>query len=110
MAMEAKYQFNYAKGEPCLVNAEAVYSAIMESGRDLLGKDKVIELSDPSMGSEDFALFAEKVPGALFRLGVGNPMKNIIYPLHHKLFDIDEDALVIGTKIMATSTIRLLKQ
>ena len=110
MAMEAKYQFNYAKGEPCLVNAEAVYSAIMESGRDLLGKDKVIELSDPSMGSEDFALFAEKVPGALFRLGVGNPMKNIIYPLHHKLFDIDEDALLIGTKIMASSTIRLLKQ
>jgi metal-dependent amidase/aminoacylase/carboxypeptidase family protein len=62
------------------------------------------------MGSEDFALFAEKVPGALFRLGVGNPMKNIIYPLHHKLFDIDEDALLIGTKIMASSTIRLLKQ
>lgn len=110
MAMGASYQFNYAKGEPSLVNAEAVYSAIMESGRDILGKDNVIELSEPTMGSEDFALFAEKVPGALFRLGVGNPVKKIIYPLHHKLFDIDEDALLIGTKIMASSTIRLLKQ
>ena len=78
--------------------------------RDILEKDKVIELSEPTMGSEDFALFAEKIPGALFRLGVSNPEKNIIYPLHHKLFDIDEDALFVGTKVMACSAIRLLGQ
>lgn len=110
MAMGAGYQFDFVKGEPSLMNDETVYSAIMESGRDILGKDNVIELSEPTMGSEDFALFAEKVPGALFRLGVSNPEKNIIYPLHHKLFDIDEDALLVGTKVMVSTAIRLLRQ
>ena len=110
MAMGAGYQFDFVNGEPCLMNDKTVYSAIMESGRDILGNNKVIELSEPTMGSEDFALFAEKVPGALFRLGVNNPEKNIIHPLHHKLFDIDEDALLIGTKVMASSAIRLLRQ
>jgi amidohydrolase len=110
MAMGANYQFNFAQGEPCLINAESVNSTIMECGRDLLGKDNVIALSEPSMGSEDFALFAEKVPGALFRLGVGNPEKKIIYPLHHNLFDIDEDALLVGAKMMAGSAIRLLNE
>ncbi len=110
MSMGAGYQFDFVKGEPCLMNDETVYSAIMESGRDILGNNKVIELSEPTMGSEDFALFAEKVPGALFRLGVSNREKNIIYPLHHKLFDIDEDALLVGTKVMACSAVRLLEQ
>lgn len=110
MAMGAGYQFDFVKGEPSLMNDETVYSAIMESGRDILGKDNVIELSEPTMGSEDFALFAEKVPGALFRLGVSNPEKNIIHPLHHKLFDIDEDALLVGTKVMVSTAIRLLRQ
>ena len=40
---------------------------------ELLGPENVVELSEPTMGAEDFAFYLEKVPGAMCRLGTGCP-------------------------------------
>ena len=50
---------------------------------------------------EDFAFFAQAVPGAMCFLGTGNPAKDTEYPLHSTNFDIDEEALSIGTALQA---------
>jgi len=54
---------------------------------------------EPVMGSEDFALFTEKVPGAIFRIGCSNKEKGMIYPLHSPNFDLDETSLVHGLEV-----------
>jgi metal-dependent amidase/aminoacylase/carboxypeptidase family protein len=50
--------------------------------------------------TEDFALFLEYDPGAMFLLGVANPAKGFSGVPHSPDFDADEDAILIGTKAM----------
>ena len=60
------------------------------------------------MGGEDFACYLEKVPGAMFRLGVGNKKIGADKPWHHPAFIIDEAAIKIGIETMAATVINLL--
>ena len=64
----------------------------------------------PLMGSEDFSMFLNKVPGAFFFLGVGNKKKGITYPYHSPLFDLDEDALAIGVRLHSGLVMAYLNQ
>jgi amidohydrolase len=109
-AMGGSYEFTFTQGNPSVVNDEEIASLIITSAKDILGDDKVVELEEPTMGGEDFSLFTERIPGSFFRLGTSNPEKGIIHPLHHRLFDVDEDALLVGVKVMAWSVIRFLKE
>ncbi len=61
------------------------------------------------MGGEDFACYLEKVPGAMFRLGVGNKKIGADKPWHHPAFMVDEDAIGIGINTMAATVINLLQ-
>lgn len=62
------------------------------------------------MGGEDFAYFLNEVPGAMFRLGVGNKKKGFTYPWHHPRFDLDEDALWTGAAVLARAAIVCLEE
>lgn len=53
------------------------------------------------MVTEDFSQYQHKVPDVMLWLGKGNHERGIVHPLHSDRFDIDEDALVYGTAIMA---------
>jgi amidohydrolase len=50
----------------------------------------------PTMGGEDFAYFAQRVPGLLIRLGVRSESAGAVHPAHSALFRIDEAALPVG--------------
>lgn len=65
--------------------------------------DLGVELQEPApvMVTEDFALFQQRIPGALLWLGVGNPALGITHPLHSDHFDIDETALATGSAALA---------
>jgi metal-dependent amidase/aminoacylase/carboxypeptidase family protein len=62
------------------------------------------------MGGEDFAYFAEEVPGVTMFVGVGNPAKGKTAGLHTTAFDIDEDALKVGVAAMAYSAYKYLEK
>ncbi|MFC2163565.1 M20 family metallopeptidase [Acidobacteriota bacterium] len=49
---------------------------------------------------EDFALFLEKIPGAMFYLGGSNTPSGIIAAPHNPNFCVDEHALLVGIKGM----------
>jgi amidohydrolase len=55
----------------------------------------------PTMGGEDFAYFAERVPGLLIRHGIRNAVKGSVHPGHSALFRLDEDALGYGIATLA---------
>ena len=48
------------------------------------------------MGSDDFANYAEKIPGVYFFLCTNNPEKGITQANHNPEFDIDESVLWKG--------------
>lgn len=87
-------------GYPVLVNhvgAARLGECVAER---VVGRSGVTRDLPPSLGAEDFAYYAEKVPAALFRLGLRPHGAGDDYPgLHEPLFDFNDDALPIGMQM-----------
>ncbi|MCF8039181.1 MAG: amidohydrolase, partial [Desulfohalobiaceae bacterium] len=86
------------EGVPPNVNDPKVSRFLAAAAEAVLGKERVL-LESPSMGGEDFALFTQRVPGAMIRIGSGNRTDGKIHPLHSPYFDIDEASLVHGVRV-----------
>ncbi len=89
----------------CGVDNDPVLSDLVRRAAiEVLGEDTVETISRPSMGSEDFAMYLDHIPGVMFRLGCARDA-DAHHVLHTATFDIDEEAIRIGTKILARSVV-----
>ncbi|HOX30993.1 MAG TPA: amidohydrolase [Spirochaetales bacterium] len=88
-----KSEFRWLGGYPPLVNDEAASLAAEAAARALLGAERVVRLSRPIMGAEDFSYYLEKVPGCFWFLNTQAPERGICYPNHNPRFDLDESLL-----------------
>ncbi len=59
-----------------------------------------VESPPPTMGAEDFAYFAQRVPGVHVRLGIRSEKAGAIHPGHSPQFRLDEDALPVGVQTL----------
>jgi amidohydrolase len=57
---------------------------------------------EPQMVAEDFPFYGQKAPYFFFLLGTRNDAKGIASVNHTTTFDVDEDALPLGVRAMAT--------
>lgn len=96
----ASFEFKYTPGYPVLINPPQATDLARNTIAGMFGRPAVLEIKKPLMGAEDFAFYLEKVPGSFLRLGIRNPKKKAIYPWHHPQFNIDEDAIKIGTSLL----------
>jgi amidohydrolase len=95
----ADYTFSYRKGAPSLYNHPELAKIMLPTLLKVLGEEQVKELS-PQMVAEDFSYFGQEIPGFYFFLGVKNPAKETIAPLHNPYFNPDERSIALGIKIM----------
>lgn len=105
----ARYDINYERGVPTVQNSQQLSQLIEVAAQEAWGYEGVQVLPEPSLGSEDFSLYLEHAPGAMFRLGVGRKDKPN-YPLHHPQFAVDESAIVTGVVTMAYAAYRYWQQ
>jgi amidohydrolase len=96
----ASCEVNYRRGVPSVQNDLKLTRLLEKVSKEALGEEKVMLLSEPSLGAEDFSVYLQHAPGAMFRLGVGKA-NQINYPLHHPLFDADESAIMTGVITLA---------
>ncbi len=108
-SMGGKGEVFIEPGYTALINDDDMVDLVKRNAENILGKERVRIIKEPSLGVEDFAYFLEKAPGAYFRLGCGNIEKGIIHDGHHCLFDIDEDCLSIGTALQVQNVLEVLK-
>jgi amidohydrolase len=94
----ATAEVEWANAMPAVRNDADVVARAHAVLADQLGVVSVRRLTDPPMTTDDFALYAERVPGLYFKLGVAGPEG--CHPLHHSLFDVDERALAAGVDTM----------
>jgi metal-dependent amidase/aminoacylase/carboxypeptidase family protein len=67
-----------------------------------LGADQVLALRRMHLFSgEDFALFAQRAPGAMFLVGVANAERGIVGAPHFPDFDLDEAAIPLATRALS---------
>lgn len=93
----------YVRGVPPVVNEHASTRALGEAVETVLGRDALVATSQ-SLGGEDFAWYLEGVPGAMARLGTRTP-GGPTYDLHRGDLRVDERAISIGAKVLATAAL-----
>ena len=98
---ELDYHFSYPVARNDADAAEFALGVIGE----LFGEENVVELTDSSMGAEDFAFFLEHVPGAFIWLGVGD-----VSGLHTPKFAFDEEILSQGSALLAALALKSLSE
>lgn len=103
-----KLDVSFEGGTPSVYNDEGLTELLTGVATELLGADKVTSLPRPSMGSEDFAMYLEHVPGVMFRLGAAGE-NGTWTGLHTPTFDVDESCLAVGAKILARTVVELAK-
>lgn len=109
-ALGGEAEVTYEEGYTSLINNDALVDLVKRNGEELLGEQHVRINELPNMGVEDFAYFAENVPGAFFHLGVRNEETGCVYPVHHPNFDLDERSLAVGAAMQALNTLVYLKE
>jgi amidohydrolase len=87
-------------GAPVTMNDPNLLQRALPVFESIVGKENVL-LQKPQMGAEDFACFAEQVPGFYFLLGVRNERLGITEMLHTPLFDVDESCLSLGVDVIS---------
>ncbi|MGB9867911.1 MAG: M20 metallopeptidase family protein [Bacillota bacterium] len=108
-AHRATAEVQYTRACPVTFNDPKLTELAQRVAAAELGADSLKHL-EPLTGSEDFSFFASKVPGTFLFLGTGNEAKGITYPQHHPQYDIDEDALELGTRLYASFAKAFLNQ
>ncbi|CAN5911686.1 M20 aminoacylase family protein [soil metagenome] len=100
--IELDYTFSY----PVTNNDVAAAGLALDVIEALFGEDQALELTDPSMGAEDFAYFLEKLPGAFIWLGIGEDASG----LHTPTFAFDEEILPRGASLLTALALEKLSK
>jgi amidohydrolase len=91
------------EGYSPLVNDPRMVAAARAIVTTALGPEHWSEDHRPSMASEDFAYYLERVPGCMLRLGLGQDSP----PLHHPGFDFNDEVLETGISLMVALALGL---
>ncbi|MEM0158522.1 MAG: amidohydrolase [Thermoplasmataceae archaeon] len=108
LATGCRYEYDFIRGYPALINHEEVVKVIEGVAREVLGENSILH-PDPDMGGEDFAYYVKEKPGAYYFLGVGNERKGITSPQHSPTYTVDESALKYGTEILVRTALKLME-
>ncbi|MCE7733934.1 MAG: amidohydrolase [Candidatus Heimdallarchaeota archaeon] len=108
-AYGAQAEVTIMRGYPVGHNSKEMNDLIRESVTELYGNEAIYDYG-AILGSEDFFEFGfrNKVPIAMFWLGGSNVDKGMVHENHSNYFDYDEEALVIGTAVLFSTTMKFL--
>ena len=88
---------DYEFGYPTLVNDAAMSSLVATVAREMVVM--AFSSGDLNIASDD--IFLQREPGCYFSVGTANEAHGLTAANHHARFDIDEDALPVGVKMLA---------
>ena len=101
---ETHFEVQFDRGCESVLNDSDLIKLLETSASQVEEIEQIEQIALPSMGSEDFSFYGQQVPAAMFRLGsASNPETR--FPLHSPNFDITEESLAIGAKILSQAVI-----
>lgn len=99
-AYGATFDLKFEENAAVTFNEPRLVEETLPTIRRITGDKNVVAIK-PFMPAEDFSYFQKVVPGFYYFLGVGNRAKGITASWHTADFDIDEESLVVGVKVMS---------
>lgn len=100
-AYECGWAFEIKESLPALINPPDMHAIATRAAKAAMGEDAIVE-SQPSLATEDYSLFMQKVPGFFYWLGVGHK-EEPCYSWHNSRFHTDDTALQYGSALLAQS-------
>ncbi len=107
-SMNGEAEVKYMSATPPLICHDGMVGLIDNVVTDLLGRDRLVYLENPSLGSEDFSFYANEIPGVLFRLGTHDEREDSRFPLHNSRVTFAEEALTTGVAVMCGAAVHYL--
>lgn len=108
-AYGATFELVFDNGNPVTYNEPSLVEETLPTMRRVLGDKNAIAIK-PFMPAEDFSHYQKVIPGFFYFLGVGNKARGITAGWHTADYDVDEESLVIGVKVMANVLLDYLDQ
>ena len=105
--LRVDYELEWTMLTPALRNDKPTLHRVLNVARQMLGPANVIEMPLPSMGSEDYAWFAERVPSAHLR--IGSKVDGHETAIHRTDFQLNEKIIPLGTKLMSRAVLELMR-
>jgi amidohydrolase len=99
-AYGATFELKFEEGAAVTFNEPRLVEETLPTIRRVVGSDNTLNIK-PFMPAEDFSYFQKVSPGFYYFLGVGNRARGINAAWHTADFDIDEESLVVGVKVMS---------
>jgi amidohydrolase len=106
-AMGGACEVNIMVGYPHLKNHPDTTRRLRLFAEEYMGQDNIVDL-DLWLAAEDFAYYSQEIEACFYRLGTRNEAKGIISGVHTPTFDIDEEALTIGSGLMSWLAVKEL--
>lgn len=91
--------FTILEGYPPLLNNSQLANSVQEVSTKVFGKEN-FQIAESKMWAEDFAYYSQFAPSCFWFLGCSKPEQQF-YPLHNPKLNPDEEAMIIGTALMA---------
>ena len=104
-SLGGEYLLKFETGAPPMINSPKVSELISAVAVELLGANKILPWKD-ELGAEDFGLFLDLAPGAMFALGTGSDKYQ--RQLHNPEFDLDENCLPVGAAVFTGTALRFM--
>ena len=107
----ARAEVRFVSSGAVTFNDPALSAAVLPALQEAAGAANVNAASRPTMVSEDFSAFQQKIPGVFYHLGASaegvDPATSP--PNHSPLFDVNEKVLPLGVRTHVLTAVRYLE-
>ncbi|MFY9609401.1 MAG: amidohydrolase [Blastocatellia bacterium] len=108
-AYGATFDLQFDNPNPVTYNDPRLVEETLPTIRRIVGEANVVA-PKPLMPAEDFSYYQKVIPGFFYFLGVGNKAKGLMPQWHTADFDVDEESLVVGVKVMSNVLLDYLER
>lgn len=95
---------------PPLINTPGIIDGLAVAAKETIGEERVIMLTEPGSGSDDFSLFLDHLPGVRYVVGNYTEDPNTALSLHSAELIFDEDIIRTGALVTCQYVLNALKQ
>lgn len=89
---------------PATINTSKETNLVLKTAKELYGESNVMQISHPTLATEDFAFFLEKIPGCFFLVGNGENNST----LHTPHYDFQDSIIPIAAELLINTAINFL--
>ena len=107
-AMGVEAEVTIFESYPGCRNDPAMTELLRRAAGEVLGRENVWELPEPSLGTDDFGYFSDAVPGCYYYIGVGSEAKGFTFPNHNPRFAADPEALPLAAAVHVQTVLDFL--